>query len=84
MLAKSAKLKWGMGHTALKVIYSGAIELILTCGELILEKGLTKQNNLRKYQRVQRMMNIKIAKAFRILSYEASCTGRNSPHPVCY
>ena len=33
----------------------------------------TKQNNLRKYQRVQRMMNIKIAKAFRTLSYEASC-----------
>jgi len=26
MLAKSAKLKWGMGHRALKVIYKGAIE----------------------------------------------------------
>ena len=35
--------------------------------------SLTKQNNLRKYHRVQRMMNIKIAKAFRTLSYEASC-----------
>jgi hypothetical protein len=28
MLAKSAKLKWGIGHQALKVIYSGAIEPI--------------------------------------------------------
>ena len=50
MLAKSAKLKWGMGHRALKVIYSGAVEPILTYGALILEKALTKQNNLRKYQ----------------------------------
>ena len=72
-LAKSAKLQWGMGHRALKVICSGTIKLILTYGASILEKALTEQNNLRKYQRVQRMMNIKIAKAFRTLSYEASC-----------
>jgi len=32
MLTKSAKLKWGMGHQALKVTYSGAIEPILTYG----------------------------------------------------
>jgi len=37
------------------------------------EKALTKQNNFRKSHGVQRMMNIKIAKAFRTLSYEASC-----------
>ena len=73
MLAKSSKLKWGMGHRALKVIYSGAIKPILTYGAPIWEKALTKQNNLRKYQRVQRMINIKISKAFRTLSYEASC-----------
>ena len=62
MLAKSAKLKWGVGHQALKVIYIGAIEPILTYGAPIWEKALTKQNNLRKYQHVQRMMNIKIAR----------------------
>jgi len=50
MLAKSAKLKWGMGHRALKVIYSGAIEPILTYGAPIWEKALTKQCDLRKYQ----------------------------------
>jgi hypothetical protein len=72
-LAKSAKLKWGMGHRALKVIYSDAVEPILTCGAPIWEKALTKQNNLKKFQQVQRMMNIKTAKAFRTLSYEASC-----------
>ena len=62
-----------MGHQALKVIYSGAIEPILTYGAPIWEEALTKQNNLRKYPREQRIMNIKIAKAFRTLSYEASC-----------
>jgi hypothetical protein len=43
MLAKSAKFKWGMGHQALKIIYSGAIKPILTYGAPILEKALTKQ-----------------------------------------
>jgi len=38
-----------------------------------MEKALTKQSNLRKYHRVQPMMNIKIAKAFRTPSYEVSC-----------
>jgi hypothetical protein len=75
MLAKSAKLKWGMGHRAQNIIrvYSGAIEPILTKRAPVWEKALTKQNNSRKYQRVQRMKNIKINKAFRSLSYEASC-----------
>jgi hypothetical protein len=43
MLAKSAKFKWGIGHQALKVIYSGAIEPILTYGAPIWEKAKTKQ-----------------------------------------
>jgi len=73
MLARSNKLNWGLGHRELKVIFNGAIEPILTYGAPVWEKALTKQNNLKKYQRVQRMMNIKIAKAFRTLSYEASC-----------
>ena len=41
-LAKSVKLKWGMGHRALKVMYSGAIEPILTYGTPIWEKALKK------------------------------------------
>jgi hypothetical protein len=40
MFAKSAKLKWGMGHRALKFIYSGAVERILTYGAPIWEKTL--------------------------------------------
>ena len=73
MLAKSSKLKWGLRHRALKVIYSGATEPILTYGAPVFEKALKNKNNLRKYQRVQRILNVKIAKAYRTLSYEASC-----------
>ena len=47
MLAKSAKLNWGLWHRALKVIYNGAIEPILTYGAAVWKKALTKQNNLR-------------------------------------
>jgi len=72
MLAKSAKLKWDLGYRALKVIYSGANEPILTFGAPVWEEASINQNNLRKYQRVQSVMNTKIAKAFRTLSYEPS------------
>ena len=48
MLGKSAKLKWGMGYRALKVIYSGAIEPILTYGAQIWEKALTKKKTKTK------------------------------------
>jgi hypothetical protein len=50
MLEKSAKLKWSMGHRALKVIYSGATEPILKYGAPAWEKAL-KKNNLRKYHK---------------------------------
>ena len=46
MLAKSAKLNWCMEHRALKIIYSGAIEPVLTYGAPIWEEVLTKQKNL--------------------------------------
>jgi hypothetical protein len=43
MLAKSAKLRWGMGHQELKVICSGAVEPVLTYGAPVWEIALTKQ-----------------------------------------
>jgi len=32
MLARTAKLQWGLGHIALKTIYEGALVPILTYG----------------------------------------------------
>lgn len=72
-LTKSARLQWGLGHEALKTIYQGAIIPVLVYGAPVWEKALTKGNNIKKYQRVQRLINIKMAKAYRTLSYDASC-----------
>jgi len=73
MLARTAKLQCGLGHKALKAIYEGAIVQILTYGAPIWVEVMRKSKNLTKYNRIQRLMNIKIAKTYRTLSYDASC-----------
>ena len=73
MLARTAKLKWSLGHKALKAIYEGAIVPILTYGAPIWVESIRKHKNPVKYKRIQRLLNIKIAKAYRSLSYDASC-----------
>ena len=72
-LARTARLQWCLGHKALKTIYEGAIVLLLMYEAPIWEKAIRINRNLTKYKRVQRLMNIKIAKAYRTVSYEASC-----------
>ena len=73
MLGRSAKLQWGLGNKALKTIYEGALIPLLTYGAPVWEEAAAKQKNIRMLQRVQRMINIKIAKACRTISFEASC-----------
>ncbi|KAJ4431155.1 hypothetical protein ANN_19750 [Periplaneta americana] len=73
MLSRTARLQWGLGHRALKIIYKGAIISMLTYGCSVWSEALQKQKNLNKLQRVQGIMNINIAKAHRTLSFEASC-----------
>ena len=73
MLSRTAKLRWGLGHKALKTIYEGTIVPILTYGAPIWLEAIKKNKNLIKYKRIQRLINIKIAKAYRTISYEASC-----------
>ena len=79
MLARTAKLQWGLGHKALRTIYEGAIIPILTYGAPIWAEAMRKSRNLVKYKRIQRLMNIKIAKAYRTISYEASCVIAGEP-----
>lgn len=73
MLGRTAKLQWGLGYQALKTIYRGAIVPMLTYAAPVWEQSLQKQKNIQKLQRTQRLMNIKISKAYRTISYEASC-----------
>jgi ribonuclease HI len=72
-LTKAAKLNWGLGHKALKTIYEGAMVPLMTYGSPVWEEAISKTGNLIKLQRVQRLINIKMAKAHRTVSFEASC-----------
>ena len=49
------------------------IDTLLTYGAPVWEEAAAKQKNKRMLERVQRLINIKIAKAYRTISFEASC-----------
>jgi hypothetical protein len=71
-LSKSAKVSWGLKHEALKTIYKGAILPLLLYGAPVWYEAMKYEYKKLKYIRVQRLMNIRIAKAFRTSS-EARC-----------
>ena len=71
-LSKSAKLEWGLKYRALRTIYTGAILPLLSYAAPVWSKAMTKVFNQKRITRVQRLMNIRISKAFRTTS-EALC-----------
>ena len=82
-LSRSAKQNWGLGHKSLRTIYTGAILPIMSYGAPVWISALMSSEIYRKkYKRVQRLINIKIAKACRTISYEASCT-LTGELPIC-
>lgn len=46
---------------------------LMTYGTPVWEEAVSKTANLVKFQRVQRLINIKISNAYRTVSFEASC-----------
>jgi hypothetical protein len=70
-LSKSAKVNWGLRHDVLRIIYSGAILPILTYGTRVWKESLHRKSNASKFKRIQRLINIKIAKSYRNTSHEA-------------
>jgi hypothetical protein len=73
MLSKTAKLNCGLGHKATKIIFEGEFVPLMTYGTPVWEEAVTKTCNLIKLQTAQGLINIKIAKAYRTVSFEASC-----------
>mgnify|MGYP003623288889 FL=1 len=73
MLGRTAKLTWGLGHKSLKTIYEGAIIPMIVYGAPVWGDALNKLANLRKLQRVQRLINIKMIKGYRTISFDTSC-----------
>ena len=77
-LSKSAKINWGLRHI-LRIIYNGAILPILSYEALVWILRLNKKHNAIKLKRVQRLINIKITRAYCTSFHEALCvlTGMN-------
>jgi hypothetical protein len=67
-------LVWGLSHEVLYTIYKGAILPLLLYGVPVWIEALENECNRTVYKKVQRLINIKIAKAFRTTSNEALCT----------
>jgi hypothetical protein len=63
----------GLHDEALQTIYKGAVLPLLLYGASIWAEAMRFEYNRLKYIRVQRLMNIKTAKAFRTTSSEALC-----------
>jgi len=80
MLGRLAKLQWGLGNKTLKIMYEGALIPLLTYGAPVWKEAVAKQKDIRLLQRVQRMINIKIAKAYRTFFRGFLCNGRRSAH----
>jgi len=57
----------------LRIIYIGAILPILSYGAPVWIEGLKRKHNATKFKRVQRLINIKIARAYHTTSHEALC-----------
>ena len=72
-LSKSARISWGLRHDALKKIYNGAILPQLLYAAPVWVECMKKQYNKAKYIRVQRLINLRMAKAYRTISHEALC-----------
>jgi len=72
-LSRSAKINWGLRHDVLRIMYTGAILPILSYGAPVWIECLKKNTKSLNLKRVQRLTNIKMAKAYRTTSHEALC-----------
>ena len=73
-LSKAAKVSWRIKHDAMKTIYKGAILPLLLYGAPVWIDAMKYEYNKRKYIRIQRLIYIRTAKAYRTTSNEALCT----------
>jgi hypothetical protein len=72
-LSKSAKITWGLKHEALKTIYTGGILPLLLYGAPVWKNVMNKPCYKAKLIRIQRLINIKIPRAYHTVSNEALC-----------
>ena len=67
------KLSWGIKHAVIETIHKGAILPLLTYGARVWIDAMKYEHNRQKYISVQRLINTRMAKAYRTTSSEALC-----------
>ena len=72
-LSKSAKVRRGLKHEALKTVYTGGILPLILYGAPVWKSVLDNTSYKAKIIRIQRLINIRIAKAYRTVSSDALC-----------
>jgi len=72
-LSKPAKVLWGLKNELLKTIYKKAILPLLLYGAPVWTEAMKYAYKRLKYIRVQKPMNIRMAKAYGTTSSEALC-----------
>jgi hypothetical protein len=72
-ISESARINWGLKHEALKTIYTCAILPQLLYAAPVSLESIKKEYNKATYVRVQILISLRIAKAYRTISHEAFC-----------
>ena len=72
--SRSAKLTWGLKHDALKTIYKGVILPLMLYEAPVWIDAIKYEHNRQKYIRAQRLINLRMAKAYRTISSKALST----------
>jgi hypothetical protein len=70
---KIRKLNWSLSHKTLKTLYTGGIQPLLLYGAPVWAEKIENTSHRKKLTRVQRLINIKIAKAYRTVSNDSLC-----------
>jgi len=63
----------GIKNEAIATMYKGAILLLITYGAPVWIDAMKYEYNRQKFVRVQRLINFKMARAYRTTSSEALC-----------
>jgi len=72
-LSKSAKVTWVLKHETFKTIYTGGILPLILYGATVWKSVLDNTCYKAKILRIQKLINIRIIKAYRTVSKEALC-----------
>jgi ribonuclease HI len=72
-LSKSARISWGLRHEALKTICDGGILPQLLYAAPVWIESINKECNTVKYVRVQRIISLRKAKAYRTIPHKVLC-----------